>query len=69
MTVSTFVGCGFVKENELAFHHFRCFVTFVTSHICMPSRQGKVRSLVVIERRRHPALDVMAIGAMGPAVL
>lgn len=37
--------------------------------MCVAPRQGEVRSRIVVERGRYPALNIMAVCAAGPAVL
>lgn len=63
MTIRAFRRGLLINHHEALPNRARLRVTFIASHICMAALQRKMRSSIVIEGRRHPALRLMAIRA------
>ena len=67
------IGAGgrrrLIEQNQLALHLALQRVTQSASHVGMPTLQGKLRALIVIERRRRPSLNDMTVPAFGDPVL
>ena len=69
MAVCTFRRRLLVNDHRFFPNQPGLSVTFAASHLCVASLQRKVRSRIVIERRRHPALRIMTIRTRGLAGL
>lgn len=61
VTIGTLGRGLFIDDHWLTHDHPSLRVTFVARYVCVAPRQGEVRSCVVVERGRHPALGVVAI--------
>ena len=55
--------CRLVKQNLLAGNLTRDCVTAVTFHVGVAALERELSSLVVIKRRWHPSLHVVAVRA------
>ena len=63
VAIHTFCGSWLVEGHVFVTNWLREFVTLVTWHVGMAAFQREMRTCVVIERRWHPALNIVAIGA------
>ena len=61
MTIGAFGGGLFIDNHRLPRDHPSLRMTFVARYVLVAPCQGEVRSRIVVERGRHPALDVVAI--------
>ena len=61
VTIGTFGRGLFIDNYRLSLDHPSLRVAFVARYVCVAPCQGEVRSRIVVERGRHPALDVVAI--------
>ena len=64
MTIGAILWRRLVKQDRLALHLALQRMAHRTGHVGMTARQRKWRALVMVERRRGPALDHMAIPAL-----
>ena len=69
VAVYAFVGGGLVNDDGFVADEFGLHVTLVTSHVGMSAGEGEVGAGVVVEGGRHPALGIVAIGAVSLAIL
>ena len=69
MAIRTILRRWLIEQNQLALHLALQRVAHGTSHVGMPSLQRKLRTLIVIERRRRPSLDDVTVPALGDPVL
>lgn len=69
VAVHAFGGRIFVNDNLFFTHEPGLNVALVAGNVGMPTGQGEMCASVVVEGGRHPALDIVAIAAMGLAVL
>lgn len=51
-----------VENDGISIDQLRCGVAFITGHVGVATRERERRSLVMVERRRHPPFRVVAIG-------
>jgi len=63
VAVRTFRGCLRINNYGSSLKHTDLRVALVTGHVGMPALQGEVRAGIVVERRRNPALRIVAVGA------
>ena len=63
MAVFTVFRRGLVEEHRFALEILHQFVTIAAADILVRARQRKLRSLVMVERRRLPLGGIVTIGA------
>ena len=69
MAVYALVGCVLIYDDQFFTHESGLQVALGTRHVGMASGESEMRPGVVIESGRHPALRVVAIGAVGLGIL
>jgi hypothetical protein len=62
VTIGAFRGCLFIDDEWLITDDAPWFVTLITRHVGVASRQWEMSLGVVIEGRGHPALRIVAVG-------
>lgn len=65
MTVRTLRERLLVDDDGLVVDQTSLRVTFITRDIRVPTLEREMRPLIVIKRRRNPALGIVAVGASG----
>jgi len=69
MAIGAFIRRVLVNDDCLFADLLGLLMTFVAGDVHVPSRQGKMGLGVVIERRRNPALRIVALAAVRLSIL